>query len=267
VTTTAARREHHVRAGLDVEPHMVELPPGVFEMGATDDDKFASLLELPRRRVNVAAFAIGAYPVTAAQWSAYTAADPDAHRPPCAGPGLGDLPVAGISHRDARGYCNWLASVTGKPYRLPSEAEWEYACRAGTTGVFNTGSAITTEQANYMHDELGNVVGLGRPTPVGSYPPNAFGLYDMHGNVCEHVADHWYDGYHSLGNAPRRASRRASPRADEQAVVNRFRVIRGGAWDYMPRLLRCAYRDWIHEDRRLDNVGLRVALSVDAAGR
>ena len=151
------------------------------------------------------------------------------------------------------GFVGWLSQSTGRRYRLPSEAEWEYGCRAGTSDVFNTGNSISVEQANYLYTDFRGRPGLGRPVAAGSYPPNAFGLCDMHGNVCQLVADVWHDDY---ANAP------ADGSARDGRPESTLRVVRGGGWDAMPRILRCAYRDWAHRAARFDNVGFRVACDL-----
>jgi formylglycine-generating enzyme required for sulfatase activity len=234
---------------------MVPVPTGEFLMGATRGDKFATLLERPRHAVRLERpFALSAAPVTFEQWDLYSDAT-GAYRPADGGFGRGQLPVVNVSWTDAVGFCRWLAAETGRPYRLPSEAEWEYACRAGSEEVFATGDGLTLAGANFLYDETGRPVGTGRPSPVGDYPPNAFGLLDMHGNVNELVADHWHDGYSG-------APADGSPWTDPPEASNRLRVLRGGSWDYLPRLLRSAHRDWIDEATRLDNVGFRVALDL-----
>lgn len=236
------------------EPALLELPRGSFVMGATEDDKFGNMLERPRHRVTIDyPLAVAAAPVTRAQWFAVTgenAPDGDEAR---------ELPITGVSWDDAIDYCNDLRRRTGKPYRLLSEAEWEYAARAGTASVFHTGGVLTPELANYLYDEFGRVVGLGRPTPVASYPPNPWGLYDTLGNVAELTLDAWHDTYNHAPDD-------GSPRLEDPHGTSEnagLRVLRGGAWDHLPRLLRCAYRDWLHGSRRLDNVGLRLALDLD----
>jgi formylglycine-generating enzyme required for sulfatase activity len=219
-------------------------------MGADDEgDKFASLLEKPRHKVSIPKpFALAAAPTTFEQWDFYSA-ETGARRSRDFGHGRGTLPVIDVSWDDAVGYVEWLSNRTGKPYRLPSEAEWEYACRAGTTSVFNTGPTLSIERANYLYTDVRQRPGQGRPVPVASYPPNGFGLYDMHGNVCELVADAWHDSY---ADAPADGSAWCDP-------ASGLRVVRNGGWDAMPRLLRCAYRDWIDPTARYDNVGFRVA--------
>ncbi|HEV7302320.1 MAG TPA: formylglycine-generating enzyme family protein [Tepidisphaeraceae bacterium] len=241
----------------DAAPEMVVLPAGAFTMGATDgDDKFISRIELPRHTVQIKPnVAIGRYPVTFDAWDAYSAAVPSAHRPDDCGWGRGWLPVFNISWDDVQGYLLWLSRITGRAYRLPTEAEWEYGCRAGTTGVFATGSNITVEQANFLYYDYRQEPGKGRPVAVGSYPANAFGLFDMHGNVCELTADDWHDDYTGAptdGSAWMNSGDRPS----------QWKVVRNGGWDALPRVLRCAYRDWIGSAQRFDNTGFRVACDL-----
>lgn len=223
-------------------PLMIELPAGECIMGENGGDKFANDTERPAHRVRIpSGLALGCFPVTAGEYRRFRAGhapeDPE------------DLPAVRVNWEDACAYCDWLSERTGRAYRLPSEAEWEYACRAGGQTPFAGGDEITPAQANYLYDEGGLRVGIGSRTPVGDYPPNKFGLHDLHGNVGEWLADTWHPGY--VG-AP----------ADGQAWIepgdNRH-VVRGGAWDYLPRLLRSSWRDWQPAERRTDNIGFRVA--------
>ncbi len=148
-------------------------------------------------------------------------------------------PVERVSWLDAVEFCRRLSKQTGKEYRLPSEAEWEYACRAGTTTPYYFGESITKELANYAGSET---------TAVGKYPPNAFGLYDMHGNVWEWCQDNWHDNYQG---APNDGIARVSSNSSNY-------VIRGGSWGSYPNLCRSAYRNsYLRDDRSLD-LGLRV---------
>jgi formylglycine-generating enzyme required for sulfatase activity len=235
---------------------MVPVPAGVFWMGAGEaEDKFASPLERPWHEVTIGrSFSIGRAPVTFDEWDAY-AGEAGAHRPRDWGWGRGRNPVVDLSWDDAIDYVQWLSARTGRRYRLPSEAEWEYCCRGGTNEVFYTGSAVSVEQANYLYTDFRECPGLGRPVAVRSYPPNPLGLFDMHGNVCQLVQDAWHDTY--TGAPPD-----GSPWL-ETSHDSGLRVVRGGGWDAMPRILRCAYRDWIHRSDRFDNVGIRVACDVD----
>jgi formylglycine-generating enzyme required for sulfatase activity len=228
-------------------PEMIDLPLGLFAMGEHADDKFATDIERPAHRVEIAhPIALGRFPVTVAELAEFTGAafaEADAA-----------LPAAGVSWEDAVAYGEWLSQLAGHCYRLPSEAEWEYACRAGKTTAFPNGDILSPADANYFYDEHGMKVGPGHRTPVGAYPPNAFGLHDMIGNVCEWVSDAWHPTF------------REAPIEGESweagAESRGLRVIRGGAWDYLPRLLRSAWRDFLHQQTRRDNVGFRVACAV-----
>jgi formylglycine-generating enzyme required for sulfatase activity len=187
-------------------------------------------------------FALGKFPVTIGEFRNFRRAhlSDDAAQ----------LPVVRVSWDDAVAYCAWLSAVSGRAYRLPSEAEWEFACRAGSRAPFAGGNELSRADANFLYDENGTRVGIGRRTPVEAYPPNNFRLHDMHGNVCEWVADSWHANY-TGAPADGRAWTSAEPR----------RVIRGGAWDYLPRLLRSSWRDWRLVNQLADNIGFRVATS------
>jgi formylglycine-generating enzyme required for sulfatase activity len=224
-------------------PNMRVIPAGEFVMGESDADKFANDTERPRHVVRfVEAFRMAAFPVTNAEFRRYT--------PDFAAEESDDLPAVNVSWREAVGYCAWLAAETGEHVRLPSEAEWEYACRAGTRTPFHSGIEITPAEANFLYDEHGFHVGRSARTPEGTFAPNAFGLEAMHGNVCEWCADTWHPAYHG---AP----------GDGSAWIGAEtrRVIRGGAWDYLPRLLRSSWRDALPETTRRDNVGFRIVVA------
>jgi formylglycine-generating enzyme required for sulfatase activity len=224
-------------------PRMIEIPAGDFVMGETAGDKFAGGTERPAHRVTISRpFSLGCFPVTTGEYRLFNPRHAPAEDPA--------LPAVNVTWDEAHAYCAWLSGETGHQFRLPTEAEWEYACRAGAREPFAWGALISPRDANFLHDENCVRVGPGRRTPAGAYPPNAFGLYDMHGNVCEWVADAWRPDY--FGAPDDGSARFASP--DEQR-----RVIRGGAWDYMPRLLRAAWRDWLPRGSSRDNVGFRIA--------
>ncbi len=223
---------------------MVQLPAGEFVMGENDADKFANDTERPAHCVCIQpGVALGRFPVTVGEFRHFC--------PNHARDEAGGLPVVQVSWNEAQAYCDWLTERTGRPYRLPGEAEWEFACRAGNRTSFSCGDEIKPSVANFLYDENGVRVGVGRRTVVGHYAANAFGFCDLHGNVCEWVADIWHPNY--LG-AP------GDGRAWIEAGENR-RVIRGGAWDYLPRLLRSAWRDWRLAEQCADNIGFRVATS------
>ena len=167
--------------------------------------------------------------------------------------GRANRPVINVSWNDAQAYCAWLTEQTGRAYRLPSEAQWEYACRAGTTTPFHFGARITTDQANFDGNYTYNGSAKGeyreQTVPVGSFPPNAFGLYDMHGNVWEWCQDAWHGNYK---DAPTDGSA-------WEAKGDLSRVLRGGSWSYNPRDCRAAYRydsapDYRGRLRRLSGV-------------
>jgi len=143
--------------------------------------------ERPSRVVMIDEFFLGKYPVTFAQFDIYCEAI-GKKKPSDFGWGRGERPVTNVSWNDAQAYCRWLAKETGMPFRLPSEAEWEYVARAGGDSAYPWGNRAESSHANY-----GKAVG--RTTPVGQYPPNTWGLYDMHGNVQEWVQDCWHDDY------------------------------------------------------------------------
>jgi len=225
-------------------PLMIELPAGEFIMGENEADKFANDTERPAHRVRIRpGIALGRCPVTVGEFRCFCVN----HAPEEAD----DLPVVQVTWNEAQAYCDWLTERTGRPYRLPGEAEWEFACRAGHRTSFSGGDEIKPSAANFLHDEHGVRVGPGCRTPAGHYSANAFGFCDLHGNVCEWMADTWHPNY--LG-APDDGG------AWIEAGENR-RVIRGGAWDYLPRLLRSAWRDWRLAEQRADNIGFRVATS------
>lgn len=225
-------------------PLMVPLPAGEFFMGENLNDKFANDTERPAHRVGFENdFALGKFPVTVREFQKFC---------PQHSPGeAGDLPVVRVSWIEAFDYCHWLTEQTRRLYRLPSEAEWEFACRAGSPTPFAGGFEISAAEANFLFDEYGGRLGPGCRTRVGNYSANAFGLHDLQGNVNEWVADSWHPNY--LG-APWDGSAWLEP-------DRRQHVIRGGAWDYLPRLLRSSWRDWRSADCRADNLGFRVATS------
>lgn len=225
-----------------VLPPILDLAPGEFMMGENLDDKYANDTERPRHQVRLRSpFALGRFPVTVAEYRQF--------RPGHAPAEAGAWPVVHVSWLDAADYCRWLSARSGRHFRLPSEAEWEFACRAGSQTPFATGEMVTLASANFLYDEAGQQIGAATRTPVGSYPPNPFGLQDLHGNVCEWVADSWHENYQG---APADARAWTEPGETRQ-------VIRGGAWDYLPRLLRSSWRDWRPADYRADNLGFRVA--------
>jgi formylglycine-generating enzyme required for sulfatase activity len=201
---------------------------------------------------------MGRYPVTVGEWRAFAQASSwqPAGEVDWAAPGFpqtDDHPVVGVTWFDALQYVAWLSAATGKRYRLPSEAEWEYACRAGTKTAFNTGDTIATTQANFDGTFTYNGGPRGEfrhgTTKVDTFAPNAWGLHDMHGNVWEWVQDVVHENY---DGAPNDGS------AWETGGDQVRRILRGGSWLYNPRYLRSALRNGFSAVLSNDIVGLRV---------
>jgi formylglycine-generating enzyme required for sulfatase activity len=242
-------------------PEMVALPAGKFLMGSPFEELGRGDSEGPQHEVTFAKrFALGKYAVTFAQYDHYCEVA-GTEKPEDRNWSRGQRPVINVNWRDAMAYCEWLAKETGQPYRLPSEAEWEYACRAGTTTPFSFGATISVVQANYDGNyTYGNgTKGAYRKqtVPVGVLPANPWGLHEMHGNVWEWVEDVWHDSY---AGAPVDGSAWTDGEGKESS---RVRVGRGGSWSDDPRYLRSAGRDWSLPDLRDSYRGFRVARTLD----
>jgi formylglycine-generating enzyme required for sulfatase activity len=255
--------------GVDLE--MVLIPGGQFLMGSPEDELERLAWEGPQHQVTIQPFCMGKYPVTQAQWRAI-ATLPKINRNLNPDPSSfkgSDRPVETITWHDAIEFCDRLSRKTGRSYRLPSEAEWEYACRAGTTTPFHFGETITTDLANYCGEdrEISGTLYKGSydKGPTGSYRnettavgnfevANAFGLYDMHGNVWEWCLDHWHENYEG-------APHDGSAWLDQNGNDNSPRVLRGGSWSLTPWNCRLAYRYWDYAVKRNHDVGFRVVCS------
>jgi formylglycine-generating enzyme required for sulfatase activity len=234
-------------------PELVVIPPGEFLMGSTEAERQWATSEgaepkwlkseQPQHRVRIAyPLAVGRYPVTFEEYDRFCA-QTRRQPPDDSGWGRGRRPVINVSWNDAKAYVEWLAGTARKPYRLLTEAEWEYACRAGTTTRYWWGDDISKDEANYGADRTGE---------VGSHSASPFGLYDMHGNVWEWVEDRWHDTY---GGAPE----------DGTAWLegnNSGRVVRGGSWIIDPRYHRAACRSWLETDLLVNNLGFRIARTL-----
>ena len=259
--------------GNNITLDMIYIPGGKFMMGTADEEverliqKYGSKLEKyfrweqPQHEVTVPAFFMGKYPVTQALWKA-VANLPQAEKNLEIDPSRfkGDiLPVERVSWYDAVEFCNRLSNHTGREYRLPSEAEWEYACRAGTKTPFHFGETITHELANYnaiytFADESQGEY-REKTTPVGTFPPNSFCLYDMHGNVWEWCYDEWHENYK---NAP--INGKAWYNISNKHIENR--VLRGGSWYSNPQICRNANRSSSTPDSRYDVLDFRLVWVV-----
>ncbi|MEH1958517.1 MAG: formylglycine-generating enzyme family protein [Nostoc sp.] len=253
--------------GNGVVLEMVAIPGGKFLMGSPENEPKQYDSESPQHTVTVQSFFMGKFPVTQSQWAVVAAlkkVNIDLNPDPSNFKGA-NRPVEQVSWDDAIEFCARLSNKTGKPYRLPSEAEWEYACRAGTTTPFYFGETITTDLANYRGTDW-NYEGTLYPgnygqgpkgefreqtTDVGKFPPNPFALFDMHGNIWEWCQDAWHENYNG---APADGSAWMSDNDD--------RVLRGGSWCNVPRFCRSANRCWVARDGRNSNVGFRVVVAA-----
>lgn len=239
-------------------PDMAALPAGSFRMGSPPSEQTRTEAEGPVRDVSLARpFAISTREVTFDQWQACVdEGGCRGYAPYDMGWGRGNRPVTNVSFEDATAYAAWLSAKTGEEYRLPSEAEWEFAARAGGTTAFSFGAGISSDKANYN----GNYAYLGekgefrgRTTPVASFAPNNFGLYDMHGNVWEWTADCWTPGHTG-------APANGAPVTNASCTA---RVIKGGAWNTGGWRLRAAHRLDKANGARENDIGFRVARAVD----
>ena len=228
----------------------VRIPAGRFEMGAPageigrQDDESQHLVTISRD------FFLGRYEVTQAEWETVMGSSPlqvEGCGPRC--------PVVNVNRRRIGAFLERLEALSGERLRLPTEAEWEYACRAGTSGPFSTGENLTTGQANYdgRYPYAGFPAGeyRGRPLAVGALPPNPWGLYDMHGNVWEWTADD-YCPYESL------------PALDPVGACGGLKVIRGGSWYFNAESARSALR-YTHDERHIGpSLGFRIVREIPA---
>jgi len=268
--------------GNGVTLEIVKIPGGRFLMGTADSDRKKIIQEYvkggvsqsdaetyvgretPQHEVTVQSFWMGKYAVTQAQYAAII----DGTNP--AKFKGAQRPVEQVSWDDAIAFCTQLSQKTGKLYRLPSEAEWEYACRAETTTPFHFGETITPDLANYngnyTYGEAPKGTYREQTSDVGSFPANAFGLYDMHGNVWEWCADQWYGSYANKPESLKQngaiawttENTKVSPKPDEAEL----RLLRGGSWYVNPWLCRSAYRYGCRRDLRGNGIGFRLVCAV-----
>jgi formylglycine-generating enzyme required for sulfatase activity len=239
-------------------PEMVMVPAGSFTMGSPANEAERSAEESPQHRVTFSKpFAVGRFSVTFDEWDACVAdGGCNNYKPDDAGWGRGRRPVINVSWDDANAYVTWLSRKTGKPYRLLSEAEREYVTRAGTTTPFWWGVSISTNQANYNGNFTYGSGAKGdyrqKTVAVDSFQPNPWGLYQVHGNVYDWVEDCYHDTYNG---APSDGSAWTSGEC-------KYRVLRGGSWDYKPRNLRAANRYRGATDNRSNVNGVRLGRTL-----
>jgi uncharacterized protein (TIGR02996 family) len=239
------------------------IPPGRFRMGSPRGEP-GGCEDEPAHEVEITKpFYLGVFPVTQAQYERVLGYNPSFFQVDDEGEDLvvgldtSQFPVECVSFNDLSEFCERLGEILGeirrgRTYRPPTEAEWEYACRASTTAATSLGPTLSSRQANFngsvpYRDSVGPF--LGRPSAVGSYVPNAFGLYDMLGNVSEWCSD-WYDSTYST---TRQRDPQGPPTGEEHPL-------RGGSWDSDGKCCRCAWRDYNDPGARIYNSGLRVVL-------
>jgi formylglycine-generating enzyme required for sulfatase activity len=249
----AARTRHTAQQfskdlGNGISLDMILIPAGIFKMGSLPHHGNPD--EQPQHLVMIKSFMMGKFLITQGQWKAVMG-----KLPPCRFKG-DHLPVERVSWNDAQKFCQRLSKITARNYQLPSETQWEYACRAGTTTPFSFGETLTVEIANFNGEHTF------RDEPRGSYfhstneggkfPPNAFGLYDMHGNLWEWCADNWLGDY------------TASPRGGDsyQDRGSKYRVARGGSWHEPPSLCRSAARLRVLQSDADEVMGFRVMREI-----
>jgi formylglycine-generating enzyme required for sulfatase activity len=248
--------------GNGIQLEMVMIPSGSFMMGSPETEEGSNDDERPQHQVTIKAFCLGKYQVTQAQWKAVAAfpqvnkelkLDPSRFK----GDGSTSLtnhrPVESVSWEDAVEFCDRLSKHTKRQYRLPSEAEWEYACRAGTKTPFHFGETITTDLANYDGQKSKGFY-RSQTREVGSFGvANNFGLYDMHGNVWEWCLDDWHSNYKG-------APTDGSAWLDNKESSN-GKLLRGGSWYDLPEHCRSAYRSYYNLDGYYHSIGFRVVCS------
>lgn len=245
VDTTETTISNFIDTTKGLQLHMVAIEGGSFMMGSD-----LEVEEQPIHEVILDDYYIGMFEVTQHQWKTIMGHNPSRYK--------GDsLPVEQISWNTVQRFLTKLNTLTGKNYRLPTEAEWEYAARAGTSSLFHFGDCLSTDQANYN----GNFPYKTCPTgvyrkkhlPVGSFAPNAWGLYDIHGNVWEWCNDIYADEYY-------KSSPKENPQGAEKGT---YRVIRGGGWGYFADGCRSANRGFYGASISYDGIGLRLVCSKD----
>jgi formylglycine-generating enzyme required for sulfatase activity len=234
-------------------PEMVMVPPGKFWMGSLDEERGHIPLESPRHEVTITRpFAVSRFEITSEEWDFCVLLGGCTWAAPETGWGRGRRPVMNVNWNDAQQYVAWLAWRTGKPYRLLSEAEWEYAARAGSDKAYPWGDGVGRNRANC--NGCSGPRDLTGTEPVGSFAANGFGLYDIHGNVFEWTQDCFHNSYNG-------AAADGSPW--ETGGTCEGHMVRGGSWDAPPEDMRSAKRLWITSNKRFNFLGLRVGRTLE----
>ncbi|WP_293056691.1 bifunctional serine/threonine-protein kinase/formylglycine-generating enzyme family protein [Okeania sp. SIO2B3] len=246
--TPGSARQKIEDLGNGIKLEMVYIPGGSFLMGSPENKPRKYDIESPPHQVTIQPFYISKYPITQNQYQAIMGENSSNFTGK-------SRPVENVTWYNATEFCQRLSEKTGKIYKLPSESQWEYSCRAGTTTPFYFGETITSELANYngnyIYGKAPKSNYLQETTNVGIFPPNAFGLYDMHGNVWEWCLDIWHDNYN---DAPNDGS------VWERGENSNQRIIRGGSWNNNPNHCRSAFRFNNYVDNCIMNLGFRVLL-------
>jgi formylglycine-generating enzyme required for sulfatase activity len=235
-------------------PEMITIPGGEFQMGSQKGDED----EKPVRNVSIKAFKMSRTEITFFHWDTCVSDGGCKYSPDDKGWGRGKRPVINVSYEHVvEQYLPWLNQVTGQKFRLPSEAEWEYAARSGSSKAFPWGELASHEYANYGKNDCCSGLAKGKDkwiytSPVKSFPANKFGLFDMHGNVWEWVQDCWNDSYE---RAPIDGSAWMSGDCSS-------RVLRSGGWKYHPHFQRSANRSWFSTSHKGDGAGFRLAHDI-----
>ena len=249
--TTGRARQKIEDLGNNIKLEMVYIPGGSFIMGSPKNEVERDSDESPEHQVTLPPFYISKYPITQDQYQTIMGKKPAYFRG-------GNRPVEQVTWYNSVEFCRQLSEKTGKTYRLPTESQWEYACRAGTTTPYYFGPTITTDLVNYNGKYTYGNAPTGKyrkeTTDVGSFPPNAFGLYDMHGNVYEWCQDVWHNNYKG---APSDGS------SQKIGVENGVQVLRGGSWNNNPRRCRSANRSRNYTVICSNYRGFRVVLSAE----
>ncbi|ELS03186.1 hypothetical protein Xen7305DRAFT_00029060 [Xenococcus sp. PCC 7305] len=236
--------------GKGVTMDLIGIPGGKYLMGSPKDEPERASDEGPQHQVTIRPFLMGKYPVTQAQWQAIMKKNPARFTDEP------ENPVEKVSWFDCLDFCDRLSEKLGRAFRLPTEAEWEYAARAKSTTPFFCGETITTELANYNGEYTYGIELEGeyrhKTTKVGSFSPNRFGLYDIHGNVAEWCEDSWHDDYQE-------APRNGEPWSDDNSSE---KVLRGGSWLHLPGSCRSSQRLSSAGNSKSDAFGFRIASSV-----
>jgi formylglycine-generating enzyme required for sulfatase activity len=246
---------------------MVYIPSGSFMMGQTESERQVLIksygdlyqqvfaCELPQHQVNIPAFYMARYPTTQAQYIAITRENPCRFQEDC-------RPVESISWHQAMEFCQKLSEINGKECTLPSESQWEYACRANIEKPFSFGDTITTDVANYdgnyAYDGAPQGVCREQTTDVGTFLANDFGLSDMHGNVWEWCLDDWHDSYEGAPNDGSAWLDKNSPRS----MLMPWKVMRGGSWSSNPYSCRSANRGYDSPANYFSYHGFRVVAAI-----